>query len=130
MLRFLLLLVVAVPLADMFILFKIGQASGISQVLLLAIGTGFAGAVLYRLQRRQNALQAQYVAGQGRLPDVEMVDRLIIYVGMVLMIVPGLITDIAGLSALLPFSRPMIRNSMKSWLKDKIKASNIEIQAM
>lgn len=130
MFKILLLLLVAVPLADFFLLFKIGESVGLSQVMLIVLVTGFAGAVLYRIQMHRNTVQTQQTASQGMLPDVEIVDRFLIYGGMILMVLPGLITDFLGLSLLLPVSRPWIRDNAKEWLKEKIKSSNIQIQMM
>lgn len=121
MLGKLLLFFILLPAADLLILLKIGQLFGLYNTLILIVATGFAGAILYQTQSRLNIQQIKDAVKGGSIPDVEIVDRILIFVGAVLLITPGVITDVVGFLILLPFTRPFVRKMLKAWLKRKVK---------
>ncbi len=121
MLGKLLLFFILLPAADVVLLLKIGQVFGFYNTLILIVATGFAGAILYQTQSRLNLRQIKDAIKGGSLPDVEVVDRLLIFIGAILLITPGVITDVLGFLILLPFTRPLVRKLLKKWLKHKIK---------
>lgn len=109
----LLFLFIAVPLFEIAILVKLGTLIGFWPTLLLQIATGFLGALLARLQGvltwRKIALQLH----AGRFPTDEMISGLLIFAAGIVLMTPGLLTDLGGFLLLVPWTR----NRFKAWLR-------------
>lgn len=83
--------------------------------LVLLLATMAIGVVL---MRREWARAWPELAGSlqtGVLPPGRAADTALIVLGGVLLIIPGLLTDLLGLSLLLPFTRGMTRGAL-GWL--------------
>ena len=113
----LLLLFIGVPLVEVLILIKLGEMMGFGSTVLLVIGTGFLGALLARHQGLKAWLQITSELQAGRIPAAQMLDGLLIFVAGIVLLTPGLLTDILGFLLLLPFSRALF----KAWIGRKLK---------
>lgn len=116
----LLLLFTLVPLIELTILIKIGSRIGAGTTIALVLLIGFIGAAVARHEglRTIRGIQADMAA--GRLPGDRLIDGLLILVGGILLITPGVITDIAGLLLFLPPIRAWVRTYLKRRLQTKI----------
>ena len=56
----------------------------------------------------------------GTPPAQALIDGLLVFAGGLLLITPGLITDIVGLLLLFPMSRIKISKILTPWVLDKI----------
>lgn len=124
MLLRLFLLFTLVPLAELFLLLRIGALIGLAPTLLLVIGTGFAGAWLARREglRSWRAVQSELAA--GRLPAEELLHSLLILVAGVVLVTPGVLTDLAGLLLLArPLRSGLIRRA-RSGLERRVSAGS------
>ncbi len=115
MLLRLFLLFTIVPLIELYFLIKIGTYLGALNTVLLLVSTGLLGAALARLQGLRTMRQILSNLSKGIVPAEEMVDGLLIFVAGVLLITPGVLTDIAALFLLFPFTRTLF----KRWLRKK-----------
>lgn len=123
MLGTLFVLFILLPALDLFLLLQLGQWLGIYQTLILIIATGFAGAVLYRTQSWLNLRRIQQAVSEGRMPDTEIIDSLLIIGGALLLVTPGVLTDFFGFLILLPFTRPLVRKAVIWWFKRNVTGS-------
>ncbi|RMF06836.1 MAG: FxsA family protein [Candidatus Neomarinimicrobiota bacterium] len=114
----LLLLFITLPLAEILILIKLGEILGFWWTVGLVIGTGILGASLARLYGWAVWLDIQQELARGRMPTDRMVDGLLILVGGIVLLTPGLITDITGFLLLIPPTRSLV----KQWLKRQFEA--------
>jgi UPF0716 protein FxsA len=93
-------------------LVALGSAIGVAWTLLVLL----AGSVLgLWLARREGVRAAQAIAEavtNRRVAHVEMTDGMLVAAGGVLLFVPGLVTDVAGLLLLLPPTRALIRRRL------------------
>ncbi|MDH3443697.1 MAG: FxsA family protein [Deltaproteobacteria bacterium] len=122
MLGRLILLFTIVPLAELFILIKIGSHIGALNTILLVIMTAILGAFLARLEGLRTLQQIQSSLSQGQIPAEEMIDGVLIFVGGVLLLTPGVLTDLFALVLLFPYTR----THFKRWLRrrfDRMVAS-------
>lgn len=111
-----------VPLVELYLLIKIGGAIGALSTILIVIGTALLGAYLARLEGLRTLRQINQNLSQGVLPAEELVDGLLIFAGGVLLVTPGVLTDVLALLLLIPFTRTYI----KRWLRrrfDRMAAS-------
>ena len=105
-----------IPMIELYLLIKLGAEIGAFNTLLLVILTGATGAYLARLQGLQVMFRVQTRLQQGEMPAEDMLDALIIFIAGIVLLTPGLLTDLAGLLLLLP----SIRFRFKVWLRQKL----------
>jgi len=117
MLGYLILLFIGVPLIELTILMKISQSLGVGYTLGLVVLTGVLGAYLARWQGFVILGKIQEDVNSGRMPADKLFDGVLILCSGLLLLTPGLITDLIGFIGLTPFSR----NLIKLWLKRKVK---------
>jgi UPF0716 protein FxsA len=113
MLGRLLLLFIIVPLIELYILIKIGSYIGGLNTVLLVVLTAMLGAFLARLEGLRTLQQIQSSLSQGQIPAEELIDGVLILVGGIMLITPGVLTDLFALVLLFPFTRMFF----KRWLR-------------
>jgi UPF0716 protein FxsA len=125
----LILVFTIVPLAELYILIKIGSHIGGFNTILLVLMTTVLGALLARLQGLRTLRQIQLSLSQGQIPAEELIDGVLILFGGILLVIPGVLTDLFALVLLLPFTRTYF----KRWLRrrfDRMMASgNVRLRA-
>jgi UPF0716 protein FxsA len=122
MLGRLLLLFTVVPLAELYILIKIGGYIGGLNTILLVVMTAMLGAFLARLQGLRTLRQIQSSLSQGQIPAEGLIDGALILAGGILLVTPGVLTDLFALVLLFPTTR----TPFKRWLRrrfDRMVAS-------
>ena len=102
---------------ELALLIKIGQYLGVANTLAIVILTGLTGAYLARMQGLITLRKIREDVNQGRMPTEKLLDGVLILCSGILLLTPGLITDLIGLTGLIPFTRHLL----KRWLKQKIK---------
>jgi UPF0716 protein FxsA len=117
MLGYLILLFTVVPIVELALLIKIGQFLGVFYTVGIVIVTGVIGAYLAKLQGLITLGRIQEEVNNGRMPADRLFDGVLILCSGLLLLTPGLITDLLGFLGLIPLSR----NLFKRWLKQKIK---------
>ena len=116
-----------IPVAEIYVLIKIGGHIGAFNTVLMVILTAFAGAYLAQLQGMQTMLRIRANLQQGLMPKDEMVDAVIIFVAGIVLLTPGFITDLAGLLLLLPVTRKHFKRFLKYKLDQYVKNQEIHI---
>lgn len=122
MLGRLILIFTIVPLVELFILIKIGGQIGALNTVLLVVMTAVLGALLARLEGLRTLQQIQSSLSRGQIPAEELIDGVLIFAGGILLITPGVLTDLFALVLLFPFTRM----HFKRWLRrrfDRMVAS-------
>ena len=117
MLAKLILLFVGIPFIEIMILIKLGEVFGFWNTILLVVGTGVLGAYLAKAQGLWIWLQIQQEIQLGRMPAEKLIDGFLILIGGIVLLTPGLLTDIFGFALLVPFSR----NMFKKWIRSKLE---------
>ena len=117
MIGFFVLLFTAIPIIELALLIKIGQIWGLKNTLALVILTGVFGAILLKVQGINVLRRISSELSQSIIPSDALFDGFFIFCGGLLLITPGVITDILGLLLLLPLSRSLF----KYWVKQKIR---------
>lgn len=128
MLSRLILLFVTVPLVELAILLQVAQWIGLLPTVALVVTTGIAGAALARHQGLRAFLAVQEELGAGRLPGRSLLDGLSILVGGAFLLTPGILTDIAGFSLLVPPSRRWLQRAVQRRLERRIREGTVEFR--
>lgn len=104
-----LLLFVAVPVLELVLLAVVGDAIGFGWTALIVIITGLVGARLVARQGRVVWRDLVTRLQAGQVPSVELAHGAMLLVGGAFLITPGILTDILGLSLMVPWFRELIR---------------------
>jgi UPF0716 protein FxsA len=106
-------LFIIIPLAELFVIIKVGEAIGVLPTLAILILDSILGVVLLRSQGR-NAWQRFLLAmEESRLPHREVFDGAMVILGGALLLTPGFITDVFGIILLLPPTRAVVWQLVK-----------------
>jgi len=105
----LVLLFIVVPIAELYVIIKVGEAIGVLPTLALLFADAILGSLLLRHQGRGAWRRFNEALAQRRFPGREVADGLLIVIGGTLLLAPGFITDVVGLLLLIPPSRAVAR---------------------
>jgi UPF0716 protein FxsA len=113
-------LFIAVPIAELYVIIKVGGWIGILPTLALLVADALLGSLLLRHQGRAAWRRFNAAIAERRFPGREAADGVMVAVGGTLLLTPGFITDIAGLLLLLPPSRALIRGGLFRYLRRRV----------
>ncbi len=116
----LLILFVTIPLIELALLLRVAQAIELGPTIALVLITGILGAALARREGFRTWARVQADLSAGRMPTSEIVDALLILVAGVVLITPGLITDLIGFALLVPPIRGAFKRKMAEHFKSRI----------
>ena len=122
------LLFIGLPLLELYILIKIGSHLGAFLTIGVIIFSGLLGLVLARFQGLRTWHQIRQSLSQGIVPAEEMIDSVLIFVGGVLFVIPGVITDIAALILLIPFTRTIFKRWLRRRFDRMVERGNVRLQ--
>jgi UPF0716 protein FxsA len=105
----LLFIFIVVPLAELYVIFKVGEAIGVPLTILLLAVDSVVGSLLLKSQGRAVWRRFSETMAAGRMPHREVLDGVMVIFGGAFLITPGFITDVIGLVLLLPPTRALAR---------------------
>jgi len=100
---------IVLPIAELYLIYKVGDSIGILPTLALLAADSVIGSLLLRNQGRAVWNRFQRTMQSGRMPHREVQDGVLVIFGGALLITPGFISDILGLLLLIPPTRSVIR---------------------
>jgi UPF0716 protein FxsA len=103
-------LFIALPLAELYVILKVGDAIGAVWTILLLAADSVLGSLLLRAQGRSVWRRFNNALAEGKMPHREVIDGVLVIFGGAFLITPGFITDIVGLLLLIPPTRALIRS--------------------
>ncbi|MDP2480592.1 MAG: FxsA family protein [Candidatus Palauibacterales bacterium] len=127
MLGRLFLLFTLVPLAELWLLLRIGAWVGLLPTLALVVGTGVAGAWLARREGTRCWATVQTELRAGRVPGEEILHAFLVLAAGLLLITPGILTDLTGLALLLRPVRRLAVRSLRRRLEAGVRSGNVRI---
>jgi UPF0716 protein FxsA len=116
----LLFLFVTVPLVELYLLIRVAQAISPIPTIALVVVTGIVGAALARHEGTKTWTRVQADLAAGRMPASEIIDALLILIAGVLLVTPGIITDLFGFSLLIPSIRSTYKKKVADYLRSRI----------
>lgn len=121
------LLFVVLPILELVLLIRIGQWVGVVPTVALVLLTGVGGAMLARAEGLRVLFRFQRELASGRLPGQALLDALSVLLGGVLLLTPGVLSDVAGLSLLVPVTRRWIQRKVRARLEQRITDGTIRV---
>lgn len=122
---YLILLFTLVPVGELVLLLRVGEHIGVGNTVFLVVLTGVIGAALAKMQGLLTMQRIQDNLGRGVMPAEEMFDGAMILCGGVLLLTPGFVTDILGLSFLIPFTRNLYKKIIKKHIQKKFDHGDV-----
>jgi len=123
------LLFTVVPLVELYLLIAIGRILGPVPTIGLVLLTGALGAWFARLEGARVIRSWQEALARQELPKDGVIDGFLIFIGGVLLITPGILTDIAGLSMVMPPTRRVIARFVRAWFERQIASGHVQVYA-
>ena len=105
----LILLFIVVPIAELYVILKVGDLIGILPTVALLVADSLLGSWLLKSQGRTVWRRFQETMQAGRIPHREVFDGVLVIFGGAFLITPGFLTDIVGVLLLLPPTRALFR---------------------
>jgi len=120
------LLLIGVPLAELFLLIEAGGAIGVLPTIGLCVATAVAGAAILKAQGR-DALDRLRADIEAERPPVEpAVHGALLLAAAPLLLTPGFMTDALGFLLLVPPVRVAIGRRALRWLRGKIDRGELK----
>jgi len=116
MFRVLFLFFVIVPIIEITVLMHVGELLGAWPTVGIVIFTAWLGAKYVRQQGLATLQSVQTKMAQGEMPSGEIITGVMLLIAGVLLVTPGFVTDIFGLSLLVPAIRQALMKSVQQHL--------------
>jgi UPF0716 protein FxsA len=107
------ILLIAVPIAELYVIVQIADGIGFLPTLALLIGISVAGAWLLKREGLATWARLQQTLSQGQMPTNEVSDGALIMFGGALLLTPGFLTDVVGLILLIPPTRGLVKGASR-----------------
>ena len=120
------LLFTVVPALELWLLIKIGSIIGSAETIFLIILTGAIGANLARNQGLQVLQELNQAMQEGRSPARKVAEGLLVLGGGLLLITPGICTDIVGFSVMIPPFRAALAQVLQNILLSRVKMNTMQ----
>jgi UPF0716 protein FxsA len=99
------LLLLLVPLVELYVLIQVGQVIGAIPTIALVVFTALLGALLLRFQGWTTLQRARLTMAHGELPALEVMEGVLLMLSGILLLTPGFFTDTIGFLLLVPVLR-------------------------
>ncbi len=119
------LLIISIPIIEIYLLIKIGSEIGAITTILLIFSTAIIG-IYYAKYEGLNTLKSGFQQlSKNETPAYEVISGAAIAFAALLLIIPGFVTDILGFLLIFPPSRNLMFKIFSKKLKNKnIKKNN------
>ena len=121
------ILIIAIPLVEIFLMIKIGHMIGAFNTILLIIFTAITGIYYAKLEGLNTLRSGLNQLIKNEIPAYELISGAALALAALFLIFPGFLTDFLGFILIIPYSRKMLLNFFFSKFK-KNKVSNDYIE--
>ncbi|MGF7185782.1 UPF0716 protein FxsA [Desulfitispora alkaliphila] len=115
----LLIIFIGIPLVELLLLIELGKIIGTLYTIGLIFLTGTFGVLLTKAQGFLAVRNIQMAMARGEMPGDQLLDGLFILIGGVVLLTPGLLTDVFGFACLIPATRSWMKrvllNRLRYW---------------
>ena len=113
---------IVVPLVELYVILKVGDAIGAGWTILILVADSILGSLLLRSQGRAVWRRFNEAMSTGRMPHREVIDGVFVIFGGALLLTPGFLTDIVGLILLVPPTRALVRRLAMRRIERRVAA--------
>jgi UPF0716 protein FxsA len=117
---FILLCFLSLVYLEFSILVKLSTTLGILPTLAIVFGAGIVGAWIAKWQGLRALFRVQDQLQQGVVPTRTLGDGALILVAAFLLVLPGVVSDILGITLLIPPVRKMVLAGFRHWFANHV----------
>ena len=125
----LILLFTVLPLTELYLLIQVGRYLGAFPTIMIVLITGIIGGLLARSQGLSIYSQIRMDLQNGIIPTDRLIDGLFILIAGMLLITPGIITDVFGFSLMVPEFRGWLKRKLKDSFKRKLETGRFQFHS-
>jgi UPF0716 protein FxsA len=125
MLQLFVLIFLLLPIVELTLLFQLGNWIGWIPTLAVVLGAGMVGAAVAKFEGLRAAMRVRRQLTHGVLPAAEMFDGLLIAAAGVLLVIPGVLSDVLGLVLLVPPTRKLVRRWLMHVVRTRFRVNVI-----
>jgi UPF0716 protein FxsA len=114
-----LILFLLIPVLEIWVFVKVGEAIGAWPTVALVVAMAIAGSVLMRIQGLAVLDRARATLAAGEFPTSELLDGLFVLLAGALLIMPGFLTDVLGILLFIPALRRRLGASIWGWISHR-----------
>jgi UPF0716 protein FxsA len=111
----------ALIVLELWILFQLSGSIGFPETILLVFGAGIVGAWIAKWQGLHAILRVQNELRQGVVPTRTIGDGALILVAGILLLLPGVISDVLGIALLIPPIRHLAMFAIRNWFSKNVR---------
>lgn len=126
--KWLILAFIIIPTAELALLIYSGQLLGIFPTIAIILLTGIGGAYLAKKQGTKAWNDLRIRMSTMETPGDALIDSACIFVGGILLLMPGFITDITGFLLLFSWPRNLLRPFIQNWIYKRMKKGQIIVR--
>jgi UPF0716 protein FxsA len=118
--RYLSLLFFVVPFVELWVLLRVGDLIGFWPTMGLVVSTAMLGGYLAKREGRRTLAEWQKAFAEMRMPEEGLTSGVLVLVGAVLLVSPGVLGDVVGLTLLIPVTRKWVAKGISRWIDGRI----------
>lgn len=122
-----LFLALALPFVELYLLLTVGRQLGVAPTLGLLLAAGLVGSWLAKKEGLRVLRKWQSAHAEGRVPEEGLVSAALVWVGGVLLIIPGFVTDAMGLFLLLPPARRWLSGRFRRGIERRMQQGTLRV---
>ena len=119
-----LLLIIGIPLIEIYLFIKIGSQIGAFNTVLLILSTAVAGVAYARYEGFNTLKSGLSQLVKNQIPVYEIISGATLAFAALLLILPGFATDIIGILLIIPFTRKVMLSKFINKNKKKYESEN------
>lgn len=123
--KWLISLFIVIPAIEIYILLLSGRTIGVWYTFLLILASGIIGAYFAKKQGLKAFQQVSNDIKSGIAPGEAAINGIFVFIGSILVILPGFISDIIGLMLLFGPTRNLFKPLFYRWVRKKMKKGNV-----
>jgi UPF0716 protein FxsA len=128
--RWLLLLFIVVPLAELYLLLYLGSILGFWPTVAITLITGVLGGTLAKHEGLRVWRAWRRSLDELRPPEAGVIDGVLVLLGGALLITPGVMTDAVGLLLLLPWSRSRVARLIRQNIDHRLSLRRVDLMGV
>lgn len=117
------LLFIVVPVVELAIIIQVGSWIGVWPTIALLVAVSVLGTWLVRREGMRAWTAFRMAMAQGRVPTTEVVDGALVLFGGALLLTPGFLSDILGLTLVVPPTRRAIGRVIRARVGSRLLGS-------
>jgi len=122
-----LFLALVLPFVELYLLILVGRQLGAAPTLGLVLAAGLIGSWMAKKEGLRVLRKWQAAHAEGRVPEEGLVSAVLIWVGGVLLMIPGFLTDAMGLFLLLPPARRWLSGWFRRGVERRMQEGTLRV---